>query len=232
MGVPCRSGRPISLEVAQGRPRRGQRARCEKGDSYRNVRERERPRAIHQPKALVDQGVAIACDCDMTRSSPSSVARYQTLTRPRAPNVIFAARGSTRPRHAAIIEGSPSTPMITMKSSGMCQKIAKPTKRTKPAIQSGGHTAPMIRPRRTADGKHVEEVQERRKIGACEPEAILRYVAHGIAGRSESEAGQRSRQRDVGILLEIVRSGPAVNAPNNGTNAGRRTGKPYARNAK
>src|SRR5580692_13207972 len=134
MGVPRRSGRPIRLEVAQGRSRRRQRARREEGDRYCNVREGEQPRAIHQPKALVEPGVAIACDCDMTRSSPRTVARYQTLTRPRAPNVMFAARGSACPRHAAIIEGSPSKPMMTMKSSGMCQKIAKPMKRTNPAI--------------------------------------------------------------------------------------------------
>ena len=95
VGVPRRSGRPIRLEVAQGRPRGRQRARREERDRYCNVRERERPRAIHQPKALVEPGVAIACACDITRSSPSTVARYQTLTRARAPNVIFAARGST-----------------------------------------------------------------------------------------------------------------------------------------
>src|SRR5579862_3563631 len=94
-------------------------------ENFRRARHREigRPFVGHQKPP--PPGPTPPCARAITKNKPKSVARYHTLTRRRASNPMAAARGSTRPRNAAIMLGNPRMPMIPTKSSGRWKKNAK-----------------------------------------------------------------------------------------------------------
>ncbi len=94
-GIACEAGGPVGLKVACERAGRWYGPRSQHGDRDRDASRDQQPSPRYHAVVVAAPGVAIRCACAMTKKRPSRVARYHTLTRRRAANVMCWARGST-----------------------------------------------------------------------------------------------------------------------------------------